>query len=165
MVGRIVRSADFQRVLAVAPRSRSTHFAAHHLSASPSLPCKASKKPVATELSTGDAPSCPPPVDEWLAALAETAPAGRWLGLVVPKRHARRSVTRSLLKRQMRAVMSCHAQGLPPGLWVLRLKAPFDRQQFSSAASAPLQQAAGDELQLLLQRAAEPHAPRPAPRR
>src|SRR3990167_5863021 len=165
MVGRIVRSADFQRALAVAPRSRSAHFAAHHLAASPSLPCKASKKPVPTELSTGDAPSCPLPVDESLAAVPETAPAGRWLGLVVPKRHARRSVTRSLLKRQMRAVMRCHAQALPPGLWVLRLKAPFDRQQFGSAASAPLQQAAGDELQLLLQRAADPRPPRPGPRR
>lgn len=62
----------------------------------------------------------------------------------------------------MRAVMRCHAQGLPPGLWVLRLKAPFDRQQFSSAASPPLQQAAGDELQLLLQRAVDS---RPGPRR
>jgi ribonuclease P protein component len=102
MVGRIVRSADFQRVLAVAPRSRSAHFAAHHLSASPSLPCKASKTPAATELSTGDARTCPPPVDESASAMPEPAPAGRWLGLVVPKRHARRSVTRSLLKRQMR---------------------------------------------------------------
>lgn len=162
MVGRIVRSADFQRVLAVAPRSRSAHFAAHHLSASPSLPCKASKKPVATELSTGDALSCPPPVDESPVVASEPSPAGRWLGLVVPKRHARRSVTRTLLKRQMRAVMRCHAQALPPGLWVLRLKAPFDRQQFASAASPPLQQAAGDELQLLLKRAAES---RPVPRR
>jgi ribonuclease P protein component len=162
MVGRIVRSADFQRVLAVAPRSRSAHFAAHHLSASPSQPCKASKKPVLGELSTGDAPSCAPPVDESPEVAVDTVPAGRWLGLVVPKRHARRSVTRSLLKRQMRAVMRRHAQGLPPGLWVLRLKAPFDRQQFSSAASPPLQQAAGDELQLLLQRAAES---RPVPRR
>lgn len=162
MVGRILRSADFQRVLAVAPRSRSAHFAAHHLLACPSLPGKASKKPVATELSTGDALSCPPPVDESAVTVPENAPAGRWLGLVVPKRHARLSVTRSLLKRQMRAVMSCHAQALPPGLWVLRLKAPFDRQKFSSAASPPLQRAAGDELQLLLQRAAEP---RSGPRR
>lgn len=92
--------------------------------------------------------------------LAGPAPvvAGRWLGLVVPKRHARRSVTRSLLKRQMRAVMARHAQDLPPGLWVLRLKAPFDRLQFVSAASAPLRQAAHDELELLLQRAALPGA-------
>lgn len=73
--------------------------------------------------------------------------------MVVPKRHARRAVTRNLLKRQMRAVMAAHAGGLPPGLWVLRLKAPFDPRQFRSAASQPLRTCARDELALLLQRA------------
>ena len=81
-------------------------------------------------------------------------PADRWLGLVVPKRHAKRSVTRSLLKRQMRTVMMAQAGSLPPGLWVLRLKAPFDRKLFSSPASDPLREAASDELVQLLQRAA-----------
>lgn len=81
-------------------------------------------------------------------------PADRWLGLVVPKRHAKRSVTRSLLKRQMRTVMAAQADSLPPGLWVLRLKAPFDRKLFTSPASDPLREAAGDELLQLLQRAA-----------
>jgi ribonuclease P protein component len=71
----------------------------------------------------------------------------------VPKRHARRSVTRSLLKRQMRAVVQHEADRLPPGLWVLRLKAPFDKQQFPSAASEPLRALARDELVTLLQRA------------
>ena len=42
------------------------------------------------------------------------------------------------------------------GLWVLRLKAPFDRQVYTSPASVPLLHAARDELQLLLQRAAVP---------
>ena len=79
---------------------------------------------------------------------------GRWLGLVVPKRHARRSVTRNLLKRQMRALMQVHAGSLAPGLWVLRLKAPFDRKLFTSPASDTLRTTAHDELALLLQRAA-----------
>jgi ribonuclease P protein component len=39
-------------------------------------------------------------------------------------------------------------------LWVLRLKAPFDRKQFTSPASDPLRSAAHDELAQLLQRAA-----------
>lgn len=90
---------------------------------------------------------------------AANAPvAGHWLGLVVPKRLARRSVTRNLLKRQMRAAMASHAGHLPPGLWVLRLKAAFDRQRFASAASPPLRLAAHDELQLLLQRALAPRS-------
>ncbi len=85
---------------------------------------------------------------------------GRWLGTVVPKRHARRAVTRNLLKRQMRAVVQHEADKLPPGLWVLRLKAPFDKQQFPSAASAPLRAMARGELALLLQRAMQRSAGR-----
>ncbi len=71
----------------------------------------------------------------------------------MPKRHAKRSVTRNLLKRQMRTVMAAQAGSLAPGLWVLRLKAPFDRKQFLSPASQPLRDRARDELVLLLQRA------------
>lgn len=156
MVGRILRSADFQRVLAVPPRSRSTHFAAHHVPACPSVPAKPQRAVISTELSTGDAPSCPPAVDEAAAAAPAAGPVGQWLGLVVPKKHARRAVTRNLIKRQMRAVMASAGAALPAGLWVLRLKAPFDRQAFTSPASVPLLDAARDELQLLLQRAAAP---------
>ena len=79
---------------------------------------------------------------------------GQWLGLVVPKRHAKRSVTRNLFKRQMREVMQAQSASLPPGLWVLRLKAPFDRKLFPSPASDPLRQLAREELVALLQRAA-----------
>ncbi|MEK8051859.1 ribonuclease P protein component [Ideonella sp. DXS22W] len=157
MVGRIVRTADFERVLALPPRSRSAHFAAHHLPDAPSAPKKPAKASAAADLSTGDAPSCPPPVDEVPKLVLE----GCWLGTVVPKRHARRAVTRNLLKRQMRAVMQDHGGSLPPGLWVLRLKAPFDRTQFRSASSEALRAAARAELALLLQRAMSPRPPGP----
>ena len=77
-----------------------------------------------------------------------------WLGAVVPKRHARRALTRSLLKRQIRAAVERHAGGLAPGLWVVRLRAPFDRSRFTSAASDALRSAARQELDGLLARAA-----------
>ena len=48
----------------------------------------------------------------------------RWLGLVIPKRHARRSVTRSLLKRQIRAAAARRGPNSAQGLWVVRLRAP-----------------------------------------
>ena len=95
-------------------------------------------------------------MDDAPVVVEQAAPQGQWLGLVVPKKHARRSVTRNLIKRQMRAVMASAGVALPAGLWVLRLKAPFDRKVFTSPASVPLLQAARDELQLLLQRAAAP---------
>ena len=155
----MVRSVDFQQVLATAPCSRTAHFSAHHVAAGPSRPEKPAKKLQKPELSTTDAPGCAQPVDESRSnpshpVLPEPA-QGHWLGLVVPKRHAKRSVTRNLLKREMRRLMQARAHGLMPGLWVLRLKAPFDRQHFASPASEVLRLAARDELSLLLRRAAE----------
>jgi ribonuclease P protein component len=40
------------------------------------------------------------------------------------------------------------------GLWVVRLRSPFDKQTFPSAASDALREVAADELGLLLQSAA-----------
>lgn len=78
--------------------------------------------------------------------------------MVVPKRHARRSVTRSLLKRQIRATFAAARAatgepGLPPGLWVVRLRAPIDRTRFPSAASEALRLTMRSELQAAWQQA------------
>ena len=96
------------------------------------------------------------------AASSPTAPvrAGHWLGLVVPKRHARRAVTRNLIKRQLREAMSRHVGALPGGLWVVRLRAPFDPARFASPASDGLREAARTEIDTLLDQAA--HSPLPA---
>ena len=53
---------------------------------------------------------------------------------------------RTLFKRQIRAVMAEHVDRLPPGLWVVRLRAGFDRRRFVSASSEPLRRAARAEL-------------------
>jgi len=165
MIGRILRSADFQRVLAAPQRSRSAHFAVHYVADAPSRPRAAGAEPthepvlpgLSPELSTGGAELPVELVDD----------AGHWLGLVVPKRHAKRAVTRNLIKRQVRAAMLRHAAALPAGLWVVRLRAPFDRQQFRSPASDVLRVTAHDEIAVLFDRAARsplpPQAPRPRP--
>lgn len=89
-----------------------------------------------------------------------------WLGLVVPKRHARRAVTRNLIKRQLRAAMGRHVAELPGGLWVVRLRAPFDREQFISPASEALREVAHGEAEALFHQAAHaPLAPSQAGRR
>jgi ribonuclease P protein component len=74
-------------------------------------------------------------------------------GLVVPKRHAKRAVTRNLIKRQARAAMARHLATLPAGLWVVRLRAPFDRAQFLSPASDALREATHAEMDTLFDRA------------
>jgi ribonuclease P protein component len=143
MIGRIVRSADFERVLASSSRVRSSHFAVHHLVARPSKAAKVLST-AAVKLSTGDAHVTHSPVDE-------VPPDASWLGAIVPKRHAKRSVTRSLMKRQIRAAFA-DQPALPHGLWVVRLRAPFDRKLFPSAASDALRAAVHAELAQLVGR-------------
>ena len=77
----------------------------------------------------------------------ETAAVGIWLGAVVPKRHARKAVTRNLIKRQIRVAVTRHAGVLAGGLWVVRLRSPFDRICFPSASSDALKRAARAELE------------------
>jgi ribonuclease P protein component len=77
------------------------------------------------------------------------APSGCWLGTVVPKRHARRAATRNLIKRQMRRAAAAES-ALPAGLWVVRLRNPFQKSDFPSASSDALSAAAADELAKLL---------------
>lgn len=158
MIGRIQRPVDFERVLARPSRSRSAHFALHHLSADPAPSAWAAAKlrTAQAELSTGGSQ----PVHNVVEQAPPSAPEGCWVGLVVPKRHARRAVTRTLLKRQIRAAFA-ERPGMPPGLWVVRLRSPFDRQKFPSAASDALRQAARAELAQLLDRVLAQPAPKP----
>jgi ribonuclease P protein component len=149
MLGRMQRSADFERVLAVAPRARSAHFAAHHVALAPARPESRRLRAQPTELSTADPNACAQPVDESPAP----APDRCWFGAVVPKRHARQAATRNLLRRQIRAAMERHHECLPHGLWLVRLRSPFDARTFRSAASDALRTAARDELNALLTRA------------
>jgi ribonuclease P protein component len=150
VIDRLVRSEDFERVLGTRSRVHSPHFAVHHLAEPPQRPRGA----LAGELSTAGAEAPALPVDDLPRRALAAGPRGLWLGVVVPKRHARRAVTRSLLKRQIRTAVQAQARSLDGGLWVVRLKAPFDREHFPSAASAPLKRAVRAELEQLMCHAA-----------
>lgn len=56
-----------------------------------------------------------------------------------------------MIKRTISASVERFASRLPAGLWVLRLRSPFDRGLFPSAASVPLRQTVADELRRLLE--------------
>jgi ribonuclease P protein component len=142
MIGRLVQAADFQRLLAEPAWRRSAHFAVHHLAGVPAGPARPATMRVGRDLSTDSEPSCPEPVDR--------GPAGRWLGTLIPKRHARRAVTRSLLKRQVRSAVARHEEDLAPGLWLVRLNRPFEVAEFPSAQSLVLRTAVRAELDRLL---------------
>ena len=76
-----------------------------------------------------------------------------WLGAMVPKRWAKRAVTRNALKRQIYAVSDLYLAQLPAAAYVVRLRSGFDRMQFLSASSQALKLAARTEMHQLLDRA------------
>ena len=119
-------------LLALPSVAKTEHFSLH----------VASMDPVASELPTENAPDRPETVDNLALAVL----------LVVPKRHAKRAVTRNMLKRQMRASWGRSLASLPQGLWLLRLRQPFATQQYPSADSAALRLAVREELDRLLAR-------------
>jgi ribonuclease P protein component len=92
-------------------------------------------------------------------AAADSPEALSWVGAVVPKRHARRAVTRSMIKRQIYAAAERHRDRMAPGLWIVRLRSPFDRAEFKSAASPALVRCARAELDDLLGAAVAPRSP------
>ena len=146
MIGRLVHKADFERLLATRSRLRSAHFALHHVACGELRAKAAVADPAAPELSTTLEGNLPQAVDD--------SHCGLWIGCVVPKRHARRAVTRSLLKRQIRSAFHRHAGTLAEGHWLLRLRAGFASADFVSARSEALARAARCELDGLLGRVA-----------
>ena len=146
MLGRVVHSEDFKRLLATAPRSRSAHFAVHFVAGPPVPRFRAPDGVEASDLSTDPLNNSTSVVDKHRVT--------HWLGTVLPKRHAKRAVTRNLLRRQIRVAMLRHAEQLPAGSWLVRLRGPFARTDYPSAASNALRDAARTELDSMLVHAA-----------
>ncbi|GAB1385333.1 hypothetical protein MASR1M59_04810 [Melaminivora sp.] len=149
---RLKTRPQFQAVLAGSTVSRTAHFALHRLT----LPAS---PPTAAVLHTGPDEALDASASLALFALPTGALPGPWLGAMVPKRWARRAVTRNAIKRQIYAVAGEQAQAMPHAAHVVRLRSAFDRKQFISASSELLKQAVRAELQQLFVRAA-PRRPR-----
>lgn len=160
MVGRLLQAADFKRLLSVPPRARSPHFVVHHLRGVPegamsrfSRPSLAATEPRDSSLSTDRPRILSRSVDNSSALIPQQA----WMGVVLPKKQARRAVTRNLMRRQIKAVservLSPWVQTQGAGLWLVRLKQGFAAAEFPSASSAALRRAVRAELDELFQRA------------
>ena len=157
MIGRLLQAADFKRLLAVPPAFRSAHFAVHHLVETPVRVAYVPKNSSPSELSTAHQESCPQAVEDsrenpHQESTHEGIP--RWVGCVVPKRHARRAVTRNLIKRQIYAAAGRVESALPEGMWLVRLRHPYAATAYPSAASDALRAAVRLELDRLLFKAA-----------
>ena len=132
---RLKTRPQFQAALAGGTVSRTPHFALHRLN----LPENKS----AESAETSGAQGAP-----WFHSVDV------WLGAMVPKRWAKRAVTRNAIKRQIYAVSSRFEVRMPCAAHVVRLRSGFDRQQFISATSPLLKLAVRQELEQLFERAA-----------
>jgi len=116
--------AQFQALLAQPATARTAHFALHRLPAAA--------------------------MAEGSASAALFAPPGvLWIGAMVPKRWARRAVTRNAIRRQIYAVADQFTPPLDAGAHLVRLRAAFAPAQFPSASSPALKRAVRAELQQL----------------
>jgi ribonuclease P protein component len=141
-VQRLKTRPQFQATLAGGTVSRTAHFALHRLTFA-----------VMTDADTAQADQAgPAPSQE--QALFDLADV--WLGAMVPKRWAKRAVTRNAIKRQIYNVSDRFADRLPLASHVVRLRAGFDRKQFISATSEALKLAVRLELEQLFVRATRP---------
>jgi ribonuclease P protein component len=133
-VQRLKTREQFQAVMAGSTVSRTAHFALHRsglLSPAPDTTGPGSERPSV------------------LFVLREP-----WIGALVPKRWAKRAVTRNTIKRQIYTVSQDFETQLPLAAHVVRLRAGFDRARFVSASSDALKRAVRGELQELFSRAA-----------
>jgi ribonuclease P protein component len=74
-----------------------------------------------------------------------------WMGAMVPKRWAKRAVTRNAIKRQIYTVSSSLQHDVPQAAFLVRLRREFSRQEFASASSPALKEAVRTELLALMQ--------------
>ena len=81
---------------------------------------------------------------------------GVWLGAMVPKRWAKRAVTRNAIKRQIYAISAEFTPRLQAQAHVVRLRSSFDPRQFISARSEVLRCAVRAELLTLFESACPP---------
>lgn len=76
------------------------------------------------------------------------------IGAMVPKRWAKRAVTRNLFRRQIHHVSVRHVELFPIAAHVIRLRSAFDSKAFVSAASSALRTLVALELLTLIRLAA-----------
>jgi ribonuclease P protein component len=151
-VQRLKTRAQFEAVMAGTTVSRSAHFALHRIPLDAVLlspPEQGSAGP-ATGVRFPVPPSGPGSAGPKRALFAVR---DAWVGAVVPKRWAKRAVTRNAIKRQIYTVSQAALPPLTVAAHVVRLRAGFERAQFISASSPALKRAVRGELQELFARA------------
>jgi ribonuclease P protein component len=144
-VQRLKTKAQFEAVMAGGTTvARTEHFVLHRVPLQPAE----RRDPVPSAPGGSDPELATGPRSRRSAALFAVC-GEPWLGAIVPKRWARRAVTRNAIKRQIYTVSLDFEAALPAAAHVVRLRTGFDKAQFHSATSPALKQAVRAELQRL----------------
>jgi ribonuclease P protein component len=133
-VQRLKTRAQYEAAMAGGTISRTAHFVLHR--------------------AKFDAPSDPAGSES--SSRPQTLFAVRsepWMGAVVPKRWARRAVTRNGIKRQIYSLSKEFEPRLATAAHVVRLRSGFAKDEFKSAWSEPLARVVREELQRLFESA------------
>jgi len=137
---RLKTRPQFQAAMAGGTVARTAHFALHRLALGVGG--------VAPPALVAESVAAPARAPQPLFDVADV-----WLGAMVPKRWARRAVTRNAIKRQIYSVAAALEPQLAQAAHVVRLRTAFDRKHFISASSDALKQAVRAELLQLFERA------------
>ncbi|MFN3439701.1 MAG: ribonuclease P protein component [Acidovorax sp.] len=148
---RLKTRPQFQAAMAGGTVSRTAHFALHRLVLDAGGAATDSQS---TGAAVATAPTGPGSLPSTQGPQALFVVQGVWLGAMVPKRWARRAVTRNTIKRQIYTVGATFEAKLPQAAHVVRLRTAFDRKQFVSATSDQLKLAVRAELLQLFGHAA-----------
>ena len=154
---RLKTRPQFQAAMAGGIVSRTAHFALHRLG----LDGRENTVAVNTVATPGSDPVPVAPAGQALFVVAACDAQGPWLGVMAPKRWAKRSVTRHAIKRQIYEIGDAIEAQLPTAAYVVRLRSGFDRKLFPSATSDALKAAVRQELQQLFAYAARKQRPAP----
>jgi ribonuclease P protein component len=138
---RLKTRAQFQAVLAGTTVARSEHFALHRSE----LPLQSDSVAEANESGQETKDMLSEPRSQPLFPVLDL-----WMGAMVPKRWAKRAVTRNAIKRQIYTVSAVFSPQHRQAAFVVRLRRDFSRKVYLSASSDQLKQVVRTELLSLM---------------
>jgi ribonuclease P protein component len=151
-VQRLKSRAQFEAVMAGSTVSRTAHFVLHRAAfpeaTPPVIPAEAGTQGAQESLNALGSRLRGNDGKRLFAVTDEP-----WIGAVLPKRWAKRAVTRNGIKRQIYNVSELFATRLPAAAHVVRLRSEFARAQFPSAWSDALKASVRGELLQLFEKA------------
>ena len=135
--------------------ARTPHFALHCVAlTAAAVAADGQPEPPTPAVSSGSTPVTVPQMSPARSVPQLFGSTGVWMGAMVPKRWAKRAVTRNAIRRQVYTLSALAEPDLQDAAHVVRLRAGFDKAKFVSATSDALKTAVRMELGQLFASAA-----------